>query len=326
MSYPAWQPTTTPEMLQLRSDLLWSIRQFFHARGLVEVQTPVLSRDTVIDRHIDPVSLPAANLGLGDLGTPQYFLQTSPEFAMKRLLAAGMKNIYQVAQVFRSAERGMFHNPEFTMVEWYRCGDDLAASVRLLRELIQDALNIGEVAVSSYQQAFQQYADCDPLAADVATLCEVACANKLGVDGQWSQDRDDWLNLIFSEVVQPQLGHPAPHIVTHYPASQSALARVSPEDARTAERYELFIQGVELANGYHELLEAEELMARNQTVAAQRAGDGKSPLPAGSQLVSAMRSGLPACSGCALGLDRLVMVASNARLIDDVIAFPIERA
>jgi lysyl-tRNA synthetase class 2 len=148
----------------------------------------------------------------------------------------------------------------------------------------------------------------------------------LGVAFDWSDDRDDWLNLLFSEVVQPQLGKQHPEIVTHYPSSQSALAQVSPHDDRVAERFELFVDGIELANGYHELLNADELASRNATVNIQRARDGKPTLPHHSRLIEAMRDGLPACSGCALGLDRLLMVLSQSTQIDQVICFPIERA
>lgn len=321
-----WQPTASLQNLHRRAEVLWLIRQFFHERGIAEVQTPILSHDTVIDRHIDPVRLPAAQLELPMLGAGELYLQTSPEFCMKRLLAAGMTAIYELRAVFRAGERGDFHNPEFTMLEWYRVGDDLWQGVHLLSDLVKQLLQVAEVEILTYQASFQQHAGCDPLLATPAELSELAVQWELGVDRQWSQDRDDWLNLLFSEVVQPRLGRTAPTIVTHYPASQSALARFSAEDPRTAERYELFVRGVELANGYHELLDAAELEQRNQVSLKQRASDGKAHLPSNSRLLAAMQAGLPACSGCALGVDRLLMVAVGASRIDEVIAFPIERA
>lgn len=326
MNSPLWQPTASMQSLTHRAELLWRIRSFFHQRAFAEVQTPILSRDTVIDRHIDPVSLPASQLGLPILGDKPLYLQTSPEFCMKRLLAAGMSAIYELTSVFRAGERGNYHNPEFTMLEWYRVGDELQQSVQLLSELVCEVLEVEQVEQLTYQAAFARCAGCDPLSASPSDLANLAVKLSLGVDQDWSSDRDDWLNLLFSEVVQPKLGHVSPTIVTHYPASQSALASFCPDDPRTAERYELFVQGVELANGYHELLDAEELERRNQTSLAQRSQDGKLPLPSDSRLLSAMRAGLPSCSGCALGFDRLLMVSLGVETIDEVIAFPIERA
>ncbi|MCA9132001.1 MAG: EF-P lysine aminoacylase GenX [Planctomycetales bacterium] len=321
-----WLPSASPTALQRRGELLWKIREFFYRQGLLEVHTPVLSHDTVIDRHIDPIALPGKNLALPELHQSTFYLQSSPEFCMKRLLAAGLPSMYQIAPVFRAGERGDFHNPEFTMIEWYRLGDDLQQSVHLLAELLRSVLAVEQVDQQTYQQVFQRHTGCDPLACSVAELAAVASERKMGVDRGWSDDRDDWLNLLFSEAVQPELGAAQPLIVTHYPASQSALARVAGDDPRTAERYELFIGGVELANGYHELLDAGELEQRNHTVLAQRAGDNKTSLPGDSRLLAAMRAGLPACSGCALGFDRLLMVVESAAHIDQVLAFPIERA
>ncbi len=321
-----WQPTASLQNLQRRAEVLWSIRHYFHERGFAEVQTPILSHDTVIDRHIDPLSLPSSQLALPELGDAPFYLQTSPEFCMKRLLAAGMTAIYELKSVFRSGERGVHHNPEFTMLEWYRVGDDLKKGVQLLSDLVQGVLEVERVEQLTYQAAFEKHVGCDPLSISSQALGALAVQFELGVESTWSQDRDDWLNLLFSEVVQPHLGQELPTIVTHYPASQSALARISTDDRRTAERYELFVRGVELANGYHELLDASELELRNQVSLAQRAADGKPPLPAESHLLSAMCNGLPACSGCALGLDRLMMVLLSAERIDEVIAFPIDRA
>ncbi len=306
--------------------MLWAIREFFHQRQVLEVQTPILSRDTIIDRHIDPVCLPGASLALVDYYEATFYLQTSPEFCMKRLLADGAGSIYEITSVFRAAERGQYHNPEFSMLEWYLVGADLEQGVGFLADLIQATLGVERVEQVSYQAAFRSALDCDPLEASVAELSRLAVAAQLGVPADWTTERDTWLDLLFSELVQPRLGFDQPVIVTHYPASQAALARLSAADPRTAERYELFINGVELANGYHELLDASELQARNQRSLAQRSEDGKPPLPTDSQLVQAMRAGLPPSSGCALGLDRLLMVALQADRIDQVLPFPIEIA
>lgn len=318
----SWRPTASLSALRTRSEIVWKLRSCFHDLGFQEVHTPVLSRDTVVDRHLHPISVPAASLELDVDPVTSYFLQTSPEFAMKRLLAAGVSAMYQIGPAFRSGERGSLHNPEFTMVEWYRTGDDLAAGIALLSQLVA-VIGRTQPVVASYRSVFLQHAGCDPLDDSLAELaaCGAGCA---GVNTDWTDDRDEWLNLIFSAKVQPELGHETPSIVTHYPSSQSALARICPSDPRTAERFELFIDGVELANGYHELIDADELLARNTHVNDQRLNDGRPALPQESQLLQAMRDGLPECSGCALGLDRLVMIATQADSIDQVLAFPVE--
>ena len=326
MSALSWQPTASLQNLQRRGELLWTIRQFFHARGLIEVQTPILSHDSVIDRHIDPVVLPGTQLGLPDSHLETYYLQTSPEFCMKRLLAAGMRANYEISSVFRAGERGQFHNPEFTMLEWYVVDADLQQGVDLLADLVRTALQVQQVEQLTYQAAFQRALGLDPLSASLTLLSQAAVRLSLGVDPNWSDDRDQWLDLLFSEGVQPRLGQSHPSIVTHYPASQAALAQTCHEDPRTAQRYELFVDGIELANGYHELLDAAELERRNAIALAQRAKDGKPPMAQHSRLVDAMRSGLPRCSGCALGIDRLLMVATGANSIEQVLPFPIERA
>jgi elongation factor P--(R)-beta-lysine ligase len=321
-----WAPTSNLKNLHLRSQVLWSIRQYFHSLDFLEVQTPILSRDTVIDRHIDPISLPGVALGLSDLSESTFYLQTSPEFGMKRLMAAGAQSIYQIGSVFRAGERGDFHNPEFTMIEWYREGDDLQAATQLLADLIRAIEPAWQAQCQTYQNVFKQFAQLCPLSCTVSQLAAKAVELGLGVGLDWSDDRDDWLNLIFAEVVQPRLGINQPCIVTHYPASQSALARVCASDDKVAERFELFVGGIELANGYHELLAANELRRRNELVGKQRRSDGKPALPAESRLLQAMTHGLPPCSGCAMGLDRLLMVLAQAKSIDEIICFPIELA
>ncbi len=321
-----WRPTASVETLNKRGEIVWGIREYFHELGFVEVQTPVLSHDTVIDRYIDPIRVMASELRCQSAGNDELFLQTSPEFGMKRLVAAGMSAIYQIGPVFRAEERGEHHNPEFTMVEWYRVGDDLESAVEFLSQLICKILRHDRCDVVSYSMAFQQAVKIDPLSTSVDELAQTAIERGLPVECNFSAEKDTWLNLIFAELVQPQLGCQRPTIVTHYPASQSALARISKDQPGTAERFELFVQGVELANGYHELLNADELESRNRDGLRQRAFDGKLELPSSSRLIEAMRCDMPACSGCALGLDRLVMVACGHTSIDRVIPFPIERA
>jgi len=289
---------------------------------MLEVETPILSADTVVDRHLDPFVI-----GSGREGGQPCFLQTSPEFAMKRLLAAGGPSIYQVARVFRQEELGPLHNPEFTMVEWYRLGDGLAEGMQFLSDLAETLLGRGAAERLSYAEAFDRHVGVDPHRTTTAEL--IAAARRLEVLSPESldrEDRDGWLDLLLAERVQPHLGCTVPAIVYDYPASQSALARVRPGDPPLAERFELYVSGIELANGYHELADAQELRGRIAATNAQRLCDGKSPLPAESRLLAAMEAGLPAMSGVALGFDRLVMLAAGARTLSDVIAFPFDRA
>lgn len=321
-----WRPTATLENLRARSELLWQIRALFHEHGFLEVHTPLLSRDSVLDRHIDPIVVQGRAVGVSELSDDVFYLQTSPEFAMKRLMAAGATQIYQITPAFRSGERGQYHNPEFTMLEWYRFGDDFEQAIEFLQQVVRCVMPGSQPVIMTYQQAFLSYADVCPLSCDLEQLRQAAAKRRLPIAGDWGEDRDEWLNLLFAEVIQPRLGLEQPVIVTHYPASQSALAQICPEDPRVAERFELFIQGVELANGYHELLDANQLSHRNQITSIQRKRDGKLLPKQESRLLEAMRFGMPACSGCALGFDRLLMVLSGADRIDQVICFPIERA
>jgi lysyl-tRNA synthetase class 2 len=298
-------PTASLDMLRRRADLLKLVRQFFDDRDFLEVETPLLSHDTVVDRHLDPLAVTLFGDPRQPDHGPKLWLQTSPEFAMKRLLAAGATAIYQVTRAFRGGEAGRLHNPEFTIVEWYRAGDNYEAGMYLLSDLAAAILGRAVAERLTYREAFERYAGVDPL------------------DGQRTHLE---LDLLLSQRVEPQLGRSRPTILCDYPADQAALARLRPGDPSVAERFELYVDGVELANGYHELLDPAILRERNRTNNELRATDGKYQLPADSRLLAAMDHGLPACSGCALGFDRLVMVATGAKSIQEVMAFPIERA
>jgi len=343
-----WRPTASWENLRRRAELLAKLRAFFHENGFLEVETPILSADTVVDRHLDPFSTGVPR----EPGRPprRLWLQTSPEFAMKRLLAtlgplcsatedheAGEADsqhdgpppraIYQITRAFRLGECGPMHNPEFTMVEWYRTGDNMRAGMELTGRLCEVMLGRGPAEPVSYREAFERHVGLDPHTADTAALIaaagehDVAAPESLAPD-----DRDGWLELLRCERVRLHLGLQRPVILYDYPASQSALARIRDGAPPVAERFELFVGGVELASGYHELLDAGELLRRNREVNAQRRADGKNALPERSRLLRAMESGLPACTGVALGFDRLVMLAVGAERISEVTAFPFERA
>ena len=320
-------PTASWDRLRLRAAMLRRLREFFDAREFLEVETPLLSADTVVDRHLDPiaVTLPA------DPRFPEegkcFYLQTSPEFAMKRLLAAGAEAIYQITHAFRAGEQGRLHNSEFTMVEWYRRGDGLHAAMDLLAELVETMLSLEGTERLTYQQAFQRYIGIDPLVADHQQIVDAVA--RQGIASPESlpvEDRDSWLDLLLVECVEPKLGQGKATILYHYPASQAALARLSPTDSRVAERFELYYGGIELANGYHELTDADVLRERNADNNAARLRDGKPALPEHSRLLEAMERGLPASSGVALGFDRLVMLAAGATSLAEVMPFPIERA
>ena len=324
-----FQSTASLKALRQRSQLLREIRAFFEDRDFLHVETPLVSRDTVVDRHIEPVRISAAEVIDGGSPSDRLFLQTSPEFAMKRLLASGATAIYQICKAFRKGESGRFHNPEFTMLEWYRVGDDYAAGIGLLAQFAKHVFAVENVDTMTYREAFIKLADVDPFSASITDL-KTVCQSRQIDTSSFAQDvdRDSWLNLIMSEVVEPSLGASDPVIVSDWPASQAALAKVRTDDQgqQVAERFELFYRGVELANGYHELLDPLELEARNQNVNCQRVVDGHQPLPQHSKLLQAMQHGLPACSGVAVGIDRLLMVLLGADSIDDVIAFPFGRA
>jgi len=317
-----FRPTASWNNLRLRAEMMARLRAHFDKLGFLEVDTPLLSRDTVVDRHLDPLAV--------DLpGTGQMFLQTSPEFGMKRLLATGddaPRAIYQICKAFRAGERGPLHNIEFTMVEWYRAGDDYAAGMELLDSVQEVLLGQGTAERLSYRQAFQKHADFDPLTIETELLPSIAAANGIAAPPSLDDDCDGWLDLFLVERVMPALGLDRPVILYDYPASQAALAIVRDEQPPVAERFELFYRGVELANGYHELLDPEVLRTRNREANHLRIADGKQPLPVDSRLLEAMRHGLPACAGCALGFDRAVMLAAGAKDISEVIPFLHERA
>jgi len=320
-----FRPTASIERLRLRAELLRSVRDFFYARGFLEVETPLLSADTVVDRHLDPF---AVDVPQGPNKPPRrMWLQTSPEFCMKRLLAVGSGPIFQVTRAFRQDEFGLLHNPEFTIVEWYRPGDDLSQAMQLTDQLCHALLGRGPAEMLTYAQAFQQHVGIDPHRADVAAL--VRRAAELGVQAPESlaaEDRDGWLDLLLSHCVSPRLGVERPVLLYHYPASQAALATVRDGDPPVAQRFELYVAGVELANGYQELCDPEQFQRRMAAANAQRRADGKPPLPEHSRLLEAMRAGLPAGAGVALGFDRLVMLAAGANNLAEVLAFPFDRA
>lgn len=323
-----FRPTASWQNLLLRAETLKRLRAFFDSRGFIEVETPVLSHDTVIDRHLDPIPVTLFD-DPRDVGKGRtLYLQTSPEFGMKRLLAAGdARAIYQITRAFRGAEQGSQHNPEFTMLEWYRVGDDYNAGMDLLAALAQEMFATKKVERLTYREAFQRYAVVDPVIDDDVELHAAWAKRHADGFGRGRPTRDMLLDALLTSQVQPRIGEEHPTVMCDYPADQAALAQIRRQgDIEVAERFELYYQGIELANGYHELLDADVLVNRNRKANRQRMYDGKYVLPEESRLLKAMRHGLPSCSGCALGVDRLVMLLAGASSIQEVMAFPIDRA
>lgn len=321
-----WRPGASLEVIRLRARMLSSLRAFFAERGVLEVDTPVLSVAAVTDPHIESFSTAWHGPGLA-AGTPLY-LHTSPEFPMKRLLAAGSGPIYQVCKVFRDGEAGRHHNPEFTLLEWYRPGFDHHRLMDEVETLLRELL--GGIAGGerlSYRDAFLRHAGIDPMDAEVAELRD--CARSHGLDippGMPMDDPDPWRDLLLTQVVEPHLGHSAPCFLYDYPASQAALARVRDDRPPVAERFEVYYCGLELANGFHELADAREQRRRFERERAVRRARGLEDRPMDERLLAALEAGLPDCAGVALGLDRLLMIAARAEHIGDVLAFPFPRA
>ncbi|MFO0013870.1 MAG: EF-P lysine aminoacylase EpmA [Planctomycetota bacterium] len=313
------------ENLVRRAELARELRSFFDRRGFVEVQTPILSRSCVIDRHLDPIRVEGQEV-LGASCIDTWFMQTSPEQSMKRLLASGIGSIYQLGPVFRSAEAGSIHNPEFTMAEWYEVDADFERGLATIDALCQNLLGTEQATRVAFADAWRTHTGIDLWAADQHQLASLSLQRGWVHSPTWSSDWDDWVNLIFSFAVQPNLGWKTPVLLTHFPASQAALARLDPAEPRTALRFELFYRGVELANGYDELVETNEVEARAIAANAERVAHGNYPLPTENPLLGAIRHGLPASCGCALGFDRLVMLACNAQRLDEVMAFPADLA
>jgi elongation factor P--(R)-beta-lysine ligase len=322
-----WRPTASRETLQLRAALLAQARGFFAARGVLEVDTPIVVNAPVTDVHIHSarVTLAAAD---PRLATRQpYFLHTSPEYAMKRLLAAGAGDIYQICHVVRALERGRLHNAEFTLIEWYRLGFSLDALMSevaaLVRELLGPAGAARESSRVSYREAFVRELALDPFTAPLEELAR--SAHRAGFEDA-TAGRDELLEVLMGTVVGPRLGRDGLTFVHGYPATQAALAQLDPDDPRAAQRFELYCDGIELANGFHELACAREQRDRFERDLEERRRLGLPAAVLDERLLAALETGMPDCSGVALGFDRTLMLAAGAGHIDAVLPFPIERA
>ncbi len=323
-----WRPAAGLEVLRLRARLLAMVRGFFAERGVMEVDTPILSSAAVTDPHLDSFATVYAGPGTGG---PVLYLHTSPEFPMKRLLAAGSGCIYQIAKVFRNGEAGRLHNPEFSLLEWYRLGFDplrlIAEVAELVTLLLRDRIPLQAPEYLSYGAVFERYLGLDPHTATVAELAACATAQALRAPpGMPPDDPTPWLDLLLSHCIEPRLGQGRLSFIYDYPAAQAALARIRPDRPPVAERFELYLDGIELANGFHELTDAAEQRRRFERDNRRRAARQLPPLPVDERLLAALEFGLPDCAGVALGLDRLLMIAAGKTCLRDVLSFPLERA
>jgi elongation factor P--(R)-beta-lysine ligase len=323
---PHWRPSAALPALRARAAMLAAVRAYFADAGVMEVETPIASRCAGSDPALD--SLSTCWHGPGHPHGLALWLQTSPEFAMKRLLAAGSGPIYQVCKVFRDGERGRLHHPEFSLLEWYRPGwgyqrlmDEVADLVRVLME--RRDLPVERV---TYRALFRERLGVDPWAATSADLR--ARARVVAITGAESLDldRDGWLDLLLTHCLQPRLGVGRLTFLCDYPPSQAALARLRVDEVPVAERFELYLDGVELANGFQELTDGAAQRARFQADQQARTRLGRATAPLDEAFLAALDAGMPDAAGVALGLDRLLMASVGARHIDEVLAFPVERA
>lgn len=304
--------------LKRRAELLEATRHFFTSRGVLEVNTPVLAPAGSTDPLLDSFT---TQLEGGSALPQQLYLQTSPEFYMKRLLAEGSGPIYQLGPCFRNGELSQRHNPEFLMLEWYRPGWNLAELEAECCALLDELLGVASYQRSTYRQAFLDFVGLDPFATSLAELHQ-ACVACSGINAE-QLDRDGCLDLLLSHKLEPALKALGRVILYEFPASQAALAQIH-QDAygnKVANRFELYVNGLELANAYQELTSASEQAARFEADNTQRRALGKPEVTADVKLVAALEKGLPDCSGIAVGFDRVVMLACGAASLDEVQTF-----
>ena len=302
---PSWQPTASLTALRARARLLQQLRQFFAQRDVLEVETPLLCQATVTDRFIQSMMVGGR------------YLQTSPEYAMKRLLAAGSGSIFQIAKSFRDEESGRIHNPEFTMLEWYRVGYCLSDLMDEISALLVAVLSCPPAQRMSYSAVFLAYCDLDPHTCATSDLVALASESV----GRTDLDRDTALQAIFSMTIEPQLGHDRPMMIYDFPASQAALARVRPGVPACAERVEVFVQGLEMGNGFYELSDSAEQRQRFRSDQLYREAH-QLPCPdMDERLLAALAHGLPDCAGMAIGVDRLLLCLLKESSLSSVISF-----
>jgi len=314
---PSWEPTASLPILQQRAAIISQIRDFFKERHVLEVETPLLCLSTVTDPHLKSVQ--------GTVLNETLYLQTSPEYCMKRLLAAGSGSIFQICKAFRDEELGAIHQPEFTLLEWYRVGFDQQALMDEVADLLYFILHCEKEERVTYEEIFVRHLRIDPLSASEEELHELA--NEYGLkelQGDVLLDRDFFLQWLMSEGVEPHIGKERPCFVYDFPATQAALACLNPKDPRVGERFEVYFKGMELANGFHELRDPKEQRARFERDLKKREALGLPLIPMDEAFLSALSAGFPDCAGVALGLDRLILLATKQQKISQVMSFVLE--
>lgn len=316
-----WRPTASQESRHCRAQLLFDIRVFFSDRDVLEVDTPVLSQHTVTDVYIQSFQ------AVHDVNQEKqaYYLQTSPEYAMKRLLASGSGSIYQIAKAFRSGERGRQHNPEFTLLEWYRVHFDHHQLMDEMDSFLQQMLGARSAYRMSYQALWEQRLGVDPLHCEQVTLQTLAKQYRFQGANQ-CMDRDALLQFLFSVALEPHIGWDAPCFVYDFPASQAGLAKIAVDTPEVAQRFEVYVNGLELANGFCELQDSQEQALRFKRDLAKRRVQNLPMVEMDQRFLAALEAGLPDCSGVALGIERLLMLKMNTHDIREVMDFPWKHA
>ena len=324
-----WQPSAAFQTLKNRADFLNQIRRFFQERDVLEIETPLLCQSAAPDINIHPIPV----LYHGDHQAKQnknayHYLQTSPEFAMKRLLASGSGPIFQICKAFRNDEVGRLHNPEFTLLEWYRPQFDHHDLMKEMDELLMALLGTEPAEYMSYAALFQQFLNLNPHETTVDELQTSALEHNIHLSPEIFKtlNVNDWLDILLTHCIEPHLGLKRPLMIYDFPVSKAALAKVREGNPSVAERFEVYFQGIELANGYHELTDADIQLTRFQKDCALRKTLGLLPIPIDPFLIGALRAGLPSSAGVALGVDRLFMLKEGCQTIDEVIAFTTDRA
>ena len=314
-----WRASSGVAVARQRAHMLERARRFFRERDVLEVDTPALGRFAASDPNIDSLRI------AGPRGTALY-LQTSPESFMKRLLADGYPDIYAICHVFRGGEAGRLHQPEFTMVEWYRQDFGLGAMIDETVAFIAGLLDrpgLQDAEQLDYRDAFRRFAGIEPFTASIDELAEAASADA-GLRDSIGADRDAWLDLLLSTRVAAGFADSGLTVLRHFPASQAALARICPSDHRVADRFEVFYGAMELANGFVELRDPDEQRRRMLADLEKRRATARSPVPLDEPLLAALESGLPACAGVAAGFERILMLATGAEDIRDIVTFAFE--
>ncbi len=306
-----WQPSATIEALKNRAEILRTLRDFFYRRNITEVETPLLCVAGTTDAYLDSITT--------TLTHQTRYLQTSPEYAMKRLLAAGIGDCYQICKAFRCDEFGQHHNPEFTMLEWYRLNFDHHQLMDDMDDLLQLVLKCMPAKRISYQQLFLEFLNIDPHLATIQELKKIA-PELCSALNDTTDTKDDYLMLLLSHLIEPKIGFDRPYFIYDYPATQAALSIVN---NNVAERFEVYVNGIELANGFHELQSADEQHKRFLNDNKKRKQLDKTEVLIDERLLEALKHGLPHCAGVALGVDRLIMLALKKNKLQDVLSFGI---